>query len=206
MIKSRLAIATAGLSVGVAAWMFNTTYTVGRVIDGDTFVTAEKQVIRLANVSAPELQYCGGTEAKLALEKLIFGKKLHLKVIFNDRFKRLVSLVYTDDGFVNKQMLESGWTYLERVDGGDTQDLLSVTQQARVQSKGIFSDTCTQDHNLKKPKCNIKANIGRSDNIYHYPGCGQYNNVKVQLYLGDQWFCTKTEAEKAGFRQADLCP
>jgi endonuclease YncB( thermonuclease family) len=49
-------------------------YTALRVIDGDTFETTEKQLIRLANVNAPELENCLGPEAKAEMEKLVINK------------------------------------------------------------------------------------------------------------------------------------
>lgn len=46
--------------------------------------------------------------------------------------------------------------------------------------------------------CNdIKGNQGSSGWIYHIPGGGSYNNTKPE-----ELFCTTTEAEDAGYRQA----
>lgn len=94
-------VAIAGIAAGSLFFPFSgrgepipiPSYTVLRVLDGDTFVTTEKQIIRLASTEAPEIDLCGGPEAKRALEKMIMGKPVYLKVIFNDRFHRLVSLV-----------------------------------------------------------------------------------------------------------------
>ena len=38
------------------------------VIDGDSLTLASKQRVRLANLDAPELEFCGGIEAKNKLE------------------------------------------------------------------------------------------------------------------------------------------
>ncbi len=182
----------------------NYSYEVVRVIDGDTFETKEKQRIRLAGVDAPEIGLCGSTEAKRLLEKLILNKKVQLKVSFIDIYRRQISYVYIGDKFINLMMLKSGWTYKGTGTSEKNDLLLQTTQVANQKNIGIFSDQCTQKINKEHPSCNIKGNVTRS--LYHYPGCGQYNNVLVELHRGDRWFCTKEEAEKAGFKRAQLCP
>ncbi len=180
-------------------------YTVSRVIDGDTFVTAENQHVRLAGVEAPELDRCGGEEAKQALEKLIMGKPIYFKMIFSDTYNRMVSLVYTKDTYVNKKLLQSGYAYyMPRASTEQIADLKPAGDYARSHKAGIFSDTCTQTVHTTKPSCNIKGNV-RNGNIYYLPDCGVYHNTVVQLYMGDRWFCTEQEAIKAGFRKPEQC-
>lgn len=185
-----------------------TSYSVAEVYDGDTFVTAEKQKVRIAGVDAPELGLCGASEAKKTLEDMILNKRVQMKVIYKDPYFRLVSMVYVDDKFVNLEMLKSGWAYSHNAYGESSKELLAESQASKNKMIGIFGNKCTQETNPVNPKCNIKGNIRTrtKDMIYHYPGCGQYNNTIVQLYLGDQWFCSNTEAEKAGYIKAQLCP
>ena len=179
-------------------------YTVSRVIDVDTFVTTEKQYIRVASTDAPELERCGGPEAKAELEKLVLGKPVYLKINFRDPYQRLVSFVYTKDGFVNEKMLSTGYSYYSRTSPGEIGESLSATgNKAREGKKGIFSPSCTQKTNLAKPKCNIKGNT--VSKIYYVPGCGNYDHVAVQLYLGDQWFCSEKEAVSAEYRKPQQC-
>lgn len=183
------------------------TYQVESVIDGDTFVTKEKRNIRLASVSAPELGDCGGEEAKKELEKLIIGKPIYLKVLYNDIYRRLVSLVYTSDGLVNEKMLQTGNAYY----GGTSNEPKGISkyaEEAKENKIGIFGPKCTQETNLKNPKCVIKGNKrlrGDGTAQYRFPGCRQYTRTIVQLYLGDSWFCTEAEAKKAGFTKGDDC-
>lgn len=200
--------------VGVLATMtissavyLKTTYQVLRVIDGDTFETTEHQKIRLSGVEAPELDLCGGTDSKLALEKLILGKRLMVKVLFNDRYKRLVSRVFIQETDVNLAMIASGNAYISRADPEDRPELINAIRIAREQKIGIFGPTCNQASNTQNPKCVIKANISQSygDRLYRFPGCKEYNNTMVQLYLGENWFCTEQEAIKAGFTKGSDC-
>ena len=181
-------------------------YQVLRVIDGDTFETTDHQRIRVASIQAPELNQCGWEEAKTKLEKLIVDKRVYLKVIYRDPYQRLVSLVYVDSSFVNEEMLAGGYVYYLRSVQGEIGETLKIaTDKARQKKTGIFSDTCTQMLNKEKPACNVKGNT-RNGNIYYVPKCGVYDNVEVQLYLGDRWFCSEKEAVKAGFRKPEQCP
>ncbi|MEK9143466.1 MAG: thermonuclease family protein [Patescibacteria group bacterium] len=206
-------IAAAGVAAASLLWMTSgkgkalqvPAYEVTRVIDGDTFVTKEDQHIRVASTEAPELDMCGGTEAKVALEKLILGKPVYMKILYRDPYDRLVSLVYSEKTFINAAMLAGGYSYYARSSPGEIgEELKDATEKAREGKKGIFSASCTQMKNAEKPSCNIKGNT-RNGDIYYVPTCGVYDNVEVQLYLGDQWFCSEKEAIKAGFRRPVQC-
>jgi endonuclease YncB( thermonuclease family) len=179
-------------------------YTAIRVIDGDTFETAEKQKVRLSSADAPELDTCGGPEAKKALEDMIMGKPLFLKIVFTDQYGRFLSLVYTDKIYVNEAMIRKGYAYYlkDSTSVGDT--LKKASDIAREKKVGIFSKTCTQVVNTEHPNCNIKGNT-RNGKFYFTPECGRYNDVDVQLYLGDQWFCSEKEAKEAGFVPPSQC-
>jgi micrococcal nuclease len=181
-------------------------YRMAEVIDGDTFVTTEKQHIRLVSIQAPELGRCYSTESARLLTNLLTGKQLYIKVVLTDSYRRLVSLVYTDQGLVNKLLVEKGAAYF--ANGYDYAGLNAAMARARVQKLGIFSPDCVPAVNTAHPGCVIKANLDISHSqikTYRFPGCGQYNNNLVQLSEGDQWFCTEKEAQKAGFTKAGDC-
>lgn len=181
-------------------------YVATEVVDGDTFFTKEKQMIRLASIDAPENGKCGSDEAKKQLAKLIAGKPLYIKILYQDTFKRLDALVYTTDGMVNEQMLRLGWAYYTGA-GYPDNHLGQIGREARKNKVGIFSPKCLQDTNRDNPKCVIKGNISQSDdeNFYRFPTCGKYVITDVELYLGDAWFCTEAEAKKAGFIKGTDC-
>ncbi len=183
-------------------------YTVAEVLDGDTFITVEGLYIRLAYINAPESELCGAVEAKNELKRLLLEKTVYLKILYRDQFQRLDSLVYTNEGLINLLMVQKGLAQyrLAGKNSPESNQLKLEGSIARNNKLGIYSDKCTQDQNLKNPKCNIKGNAGQIKNHYYYPGCGNYDNTIVQLYLGDQWFCTRQEAEKAGFQKATFCP
>ncbi len=217
---------TAGIAVAVASagflgLLFNKSrqsiyvpsYRAVRVTDGDTFVTAEDQYIRLANADAPELNLCGGQEAKKELEKLVLNQDIYLKVVYHDSTREM-ALVYNRAGSVDEQMLASGWAEVHSQDGADAARLNAATQKARSAKLGVFSKLCTQAVNYAHPDCPIKGNVKLNSAVslnavgmtYYFPGCDFYDSVYVQLHKGDQWFCTEAEARKAGFTKAKTCP
>lgn len=182
-------------------------YRAMRVIDGDTFETEERQLIRLTGIDAPELENCNGKESKEALEKFVLDKNLYVKVIYRDSGMRLISHVYNMKGSVSEQMLRAGMAYNLGTKVKDTA-LGKAADKAREEKLGIYSSKCTQETNPNSKTCVIKGNIrtqGAEQKIYHFPGCGQYNQTVVELYKGDKWFCTETEAKKAGFIKGSDC-
>ena len=49
--------------------------------------------------------------------------------------------------------------------------------------------------------CNIKGNISSNgEKIYHMPGQQFYDVTKIDLSKGERYFCSREEAEQAGFR------
>lgn len=182
-------------------------YRAMRVIDGDTFETEERQLIRLTGIDAPEMENCNGPESKQALAKLVLNQNLYVKVIYRDRGNRLISHVYNDDGLVSQQMIKTGMAYNTGTAIKDPA-LGQAAAAAREGKLGIYSPKCTQTTNPNSKTCVIKGNLripGNGNKTYHFPGCGQYNQTLVELYKGDQWFCTEAQAKKADFTKGADC-
>lgn len=78
---------------------------VTKVIDGDTFETSSrKNLVRLANVNAPELGNQGARKATDALNKLIKGKEVRIDTVARDTYGRSVANVYLGRESINKKM------------------------------------------------------------------------------------------------------
>lgn len=89
---------------------------VEKVSDGDSFVAkynGKKIRVRMYGVDAPELKQKHGKESKEYLENLILGKKVELKVLYEDKYKRKIARVYYKNKEINLEMLRSGnvWFY-----------------------------------------------------------------------------------------------
>ena len=49
--------------------------------------------------------------------------------------------------------------------------------------------------------CAIKGNIGKGgERIYHVPGSAWYARTRIDEARGERWFCTESEARRAGWR------
>lgn len=83
------------------------------IFDGDTIKVARKiegiDVIRLANVNAPEKGRPRGDRAKNELRGMVGGKTVTIKPVAVDPYGRLVAEVIADRKSVNKRMRERGY-------------------------------------------------------------------------------------------------
>lgn len=206
-------------SVGVNVWQWREnrelakdigTRVVTEVLDGDTFVVEDNVIVRLVSVEAPEVEVCGGERAKRVLAEMILGKRVRLEVQVRDSYGRLVALAYDGDKLINEEMLSGGWAFYSGANSPAKERLMVAGEEAKSAKRGIFGPECTQTVNPDKPECVIKGNYDasetkRSKKIYHFPGCGRYDDVGVELYRGDRWFCSEKEAEAAGFVKSGNC-
>jgi len=180
--------------------------TVIGVVDGDTLVLEGKVRVRLRYADAPELEFCGGIEAKEELEKLVVGKKVVIQEQIPDQFGRGMAMVYEGNTLVNQKMLESGWARFHHDTTKNKEMLKTIADQAKGDGKGLFGK-CQAKENTANPKCNVKGNIDDTTNEkrYYIPGCAQYAYTIVELDVGEAWFCTEKEAKAAGYSKAETC-
>ncbi len=178
------------------------------VIDGDTLVLEGKTRLRIRSVDAPELDLCGGQEAKELLEKLVSGKTVLVKEQIIDTWGRPMALIYIDDKLVNEEILKEGWGRFHSDNHSAREILKFAYDNAREKSLGIFNPKCYQKTNYDNPKCNIKGNIDKNSDRrnYYFPGCAQYEFTIIEKDIGENWFCTEKEAQKAGFTRSKTCP
>ena len=53
----------------------------------------------------------------------------------------------------------------------------------------------------RRDGCYIKGNInGDGEKIYHVPGSSSYRSTEIDSSRGERWFCTESEARRAGWR------
>ena len=185
-------------------------YKVEKVLDGDSFVIGLNQSVRLANLDAPQLEFCYGKEAKENIEDLILEKYVRIEDAGRDHFGRIIGMVYLDDKLVNEIIVRNGWAKYQ-TGGTENKEITELMKKSAKEAKekglGVWSRKCYQKENLENPECLIKGNIGKSDGtkIYHLPGCSEYDRTVVELDLGEQWFCNEKEAERAGYRKSEHC-
>lgn len=179
------------------------------VLDGDTLVLENKTRLRLRHLDAPELEFCGGKEAKEFLEKLVSSKKVVINQQIPDQQGRAMAFIYVNKTLINQEMLKSGWARYHSDKTTLSEDLKKTSDFAKKNQLGIYGPKCYQKENKENPSCNIKGNIehaGSGRKLYYLPNCAQYQFVIVEKDLGEQWFCSEKEAKSAGYTKAATCP
>lgn len=184
--------------------------TVVEVVDGDTFQLVSGKRVRLIGVDAPEYNRCGGKEARARLTELIKNKIVQLKEEQQETFGRSLALVYTSTQFINELMLKEGWGRTDYRKNSKRDLLTTAFHEAQQKKLGIWSSLCRESSSdiTNVTNCFIKANIDKVTykKFYHLPGCKQYNQVIIEKDIGEQYFCSEEEAQKAGFKKASGCP
>ncbi|OGK12004.1 hypothetical protein A2954_00290 [Candidatus Roizmanbacteria bacterium RIFCSPLOWO2_01_FULL_37_12] len=188
---------------------FNRTITarILRVIDGDSFVIAGGERIRLAFIDAPENpKGCLGEDAKVRLENLIADKTVSLELFSKDNFGRILALVYLDKLFINEVLVEEGFAYFRTDKKLHSISLIieKAEERAKLAGRGVWSNLCQ----TKQEGCIIKGNYRSADNsrIYHTPDCYNYNRITIKPGTTERWFCSEEEALAAGFKISLDCP
>lgn len=175
------------------------------VYDGDTLILDNKERLRLRQTDAPELDFCGGIEARAELENLVSNKRIRVTEQIPDQQGRGMALVYVGDTFVNQELLAGGFVRYHSDRTSQTEVLQTSANEAKEKKLGIYG-SCQSMTNTKNPRCSIKGNIDRTKKTYHMPGCTQYPFTVVEEDVGEQWFCTEKEAREAGFVKSERCP
>lgn len=122
---------------------------VERVVDGDTFVLAGGERVRLIGVDTPETVKPGtavqpyGKEASEFSKKMLTGKKVRLvfDVSEKDRYGRLLAYVYLEDGtFYNELLLQEGYAQVMTVPPNVkyADHFVEVQRKARKANKGLW--------------------------------------------------------------------
>lgn len=182
--------------------------TVKDVLDGDTFILNNGDRIRLLGIDAPEKGLCGAEEASTTLSTLVAGKPVVIKEERRDGFGRRMGLVYVGSTLVNEAMLASGWARPNYDKNTEADRLKAAHNQTVVNKIGIHSSECKKiDPKPPSADCTIKGNIdkGTGDHFYHLETCRHYNQIVLDLDLGETFFCSEGEAQAAGFRLAPDC-
>ncbi|QOR01946.1 thermonuclease family protein [Campylobacter sp. 2014D-0216] len=87
-----------------------------RVIDGDTLEATykdEKLKIRLFGIDAPESDQAYGKMATQFLSAIVLKKEVTLSVKDEDKYGRILAIVYLNDKDINQVMVKNGfaWAY-----------------------------------------------------------------------------------------------
>ncbi|OOH87673.1 hypothetical protein BMT54_09545 [Pasteurellaceae bacterium 15-036681] len=111
------------------------------VSDGDTLTCLESKTqhkIRLLHIDAPESGQPYGSNAKKALSDIVFGKNVTIASTGNDRYGRVLGIVYYGNINANLRLVEQGmaWAYRPQTRA----EYRFAQENARVRKIGLWQD------------------------------------------------------------------
>lgn len=116
--------------------------TVTKVTDGDTIkveLSSGPSSVRFGNIDAPESNQPRGPEAKAALTELVLRKEVSLDVMEQDRYERLVAVVYLGEENLNARLVKLGHAWAYRQYSSDA-DYCIYEQAARSIGRGLWAE------------------------------------------------------------------
>ena len=137
------------------------------VLDGDTLIL-QKQKIRLLGIDAPEIgQEPFGENSKNYLKKLIQNQKVCCRPSHEpfDKYKRLLAYCWSEDKFINAEMIKAGQAVSLFIGDKNTEYkllFLQYEEEAQKQELGIYNSQASLDEipyiwrKYKKPKTGKK--------------------------------------------------
>jgi len=114
--------------------------TVHYVVDGDTaYIAAGNRIlkIRFASIDAPESKQPFGDVSRVALQKMIGGKRVTLKVYGEDHYGRTIADVYIQGKWINLEMVKGGFAWVYRK-YNHSKRMLAAEKRARIMKKGLW--------------------------------------------------------------------
>jgi endonuclease YncB( thermonuclease family) len=155
---------------------------VERVVDGDTFVLASGDRVRMIGIDTPETVHPTrgvepyGKQASDFSKSLLSGKRVRLvyDVQARDRYGRLLAYVYLADGtFVNAELVKRGYaqvsTYPPNVKHQDT--FLALQREARSANRGLWAAAPAEVTPPRTPRQAGTVFVNGSSEVYHKAGC-----------------------------------
>jgi endonuclease YncB( thermonuclease family) len=118
---------------------------VSRVIDGDTFVTDSGEIIRLANINAPEKKSNLSLLSKAYLSSFI-NESIFLERIKIEKYGRTLGRIYTKNNtYINLQLVNLGLASKFLVDESELSYFSRAEENAIENNKGIWNKSSFKD-------------------------------------------------------------
>lgn len=122
------------------------------IIDGDTFdviLDGKQTRIRMFGIDAPERRQAFYRQSKETLSSLVFGKKVRIKKVNKDAYRRWVANVYLGDQWINQVMISKGMAWHFKRYSSD-RTLSNSEIQARNNKVGLWSSKAVAPWNYRK--------------------------------------------------------
>jgi endonuclease YncB( thermonuclease family) len=183
-------------------------------------------------LDAKGVRWTCGIEARDRLTAHIAGREISCTRNGFDAYGRTLGVCRLDGENLNAWMVQEGWALAyvryssayRQAEESARSDLRGLWQGAFIAPwdwrhrniktviLGAYSVPINAESMLlpspatagaPSPDCIIKGNVNNyGERIYHMPDQQFYSRVKMDKGQGERWFCTKEEAEAAGWRRA----
>lgn len=188
-----------------------------RVIDADTIDVGGIRV-RLFGIDAPEMgQPCSangrewdcGAWTRNAVANRFEGTFARCQKRDIDRYGRVVAQCRVNGQDMGQLIVYSGmaWAFRRYSDTYDLDEKAAAVAErglwaVEVDLPSDYRAAQVADDPAPNQSCAIKGNISSGGRIYHLPGQEHYGRTRINPANGERWFCSRAEAEAAGWRAA----
>jgi len=181
-----------------------------RIIDGDTFETTYGQVIRLADIDAPESYETGYQESTDALEDLIYGLTVYLDVddVYETDYygtgDRYVCVVYLENGLnVNQQLVVDGYSDIDDFSNEFDPYTWVLVYNLDTTDVGEFEEQIPEEEPEEtEPEPSYKYVASKNSDVFHHIWCSYVDQI---LPSNRVYFYTRQEAIDSGRRPCKRC-
>ncbi len=188
-----------------------------RVVDADTIDVGGTRV-RLFGIDAPEMgQPCRadgrewdcGAWTRDAVRSRFEGAYAQCRQRDIDRYGRVVAQCTVEGQDMGQSIVYSGlaWAFRRY---SETYDL--DEKSAAIAGRGLWAVQVQMPSDYRAARvaedaaptgnCAIKGNISSGGRIYHMPDQEHYARTRINPASGERWFCSRAQAEAAGWRAA----
>lgn len=182
---------------------------VARCFDGDTLKLADRRIVRLAGIDAPELAHDGekaqyyARQSRQELNRLAQGRKVRLFAAglnSRDRHGRIVADARLEDGqSLSELMLEQGAAFYHPCKDLNPQwqeRLRALQEQAISERRGLWAQL------LSLPLARENYTGNRNSLRFFPAGCPEAEHIKPRNRV---YFGTLMDAFLAGYAPARIC-
>lgn len=145
-----------------------------KVVDGDTVVLENGEIVRYIGVDSPEGRDCFFNEAKVANEKLVLNQEVQLEKDISevDKYGRLLRYIWINDILVNEQLVKDGFAVVSTYppDVKYQERFLKAQEEARNNKKGIWGEKGCPNETNKTNLTNGTSVLGASED----KNCGDF--------------------------------
>lgn len=113
-----------------------------RVMDGDTIEVLHNRRairVRLANIDAPEKSQAYGSKSRDYLGDMIFRQAVDVEDLGQDKYGRVIGVVYLGNMNANAEMVRAGMAWVYRFYNADP-SLLALEENAKRARMGLWRD------------------------------------------------------------------